>query len=71
MSSTGRIKALRGTYGFITAEDGRDLFFHGSDLLDGDVELGEGDLVSFDEVLPTPERGARASHIVFLKPKES
>ena len=49
-------------YGFITAEDGTDVFAHYSAIQgDGFKTLAEGDSVSFD-VLPG-EKGPKASNI--------
>jgi cold shock CspA family protein len=58
----GRIKALKPSFGFITAEDGRDFFFHDDDLVD-DLEVSEGDRVTFEVVEPQPEKGPRARDV--------
>ncbi len=61
----GNIKSLQPTFGFIHVEDGRDFFFHDSDLL-GDVELALGDRVTFEIVEPQPPKGPRARDVAFL-----
>jgi cold shock CspA family protein len=62
---TGTIKALRQTFGFIAAEDGRDFFFNLNDLTDAfDVKVG--DAVSFEAEVPQPEKGPRARGISFV-----
>ena len=50
-------------YGFITAEDGKDVFVHFSALqMDGFKVLDEGDAVEFDGV--NGEKGPQASNVV-------
>lgn len=60
----GTIKTLirqRG-FGFIAAEDGREIFFHRSGLVSGDFDsLQEGDKVEF-EVEKGP-KGPRATNV--------
>jgi CspA family cold shock protein len=52
-------------YGFITREDGGDVFAHYSAISgDGFKTLSEGDLVSFD--ITEGEKGPKASNIVKL-----
>jgi CspA family cold shock protein len=52
-------------YGFITREDGGDVFAHYSAISgDGFKTLAEGDLVSFD--ITEGEKGPKASNIVKL-----
>jgi CspA family cold shock protein len=52
-------------FGFITREDGGDVFAHYSAIAgDGFKSLSEGDAVSFDVV--DGEKGPRASNIVKL-----
>lgn len=64
---TGTIKHLRQTFGFIKADDGRDFFFHDSDVLGAsDIELGVGDRVSFEVVDPAPIKGPRARGVAWL-----
>lgn len=60
---TGKIKALRGGYGFITPDEGdKDVFFHASSL-DGATfdSLKEGQAVTFDAV--QGEKGPKAEHV--------
>jgi len=61
----GKIKKLirdRG-FGFITAEDGKDVFFHGSALIGEDFNaLEEGAIVEFDL-----ERGPKGHRAVNVK----
>ncbi len=59
---TGHIKNLQPTFGFIAGEDGRQYFFHDSDLVD-DFDVVVGDRVVFDVVDPEPEKGPRAAHV--------
>jgi len=60
----GKIKRLireRG-FGFITAEDGNEVFFHRSDLAGEDFDaLEEGTSVEFD--LETGPKGPRATNV--------
>ena len=50
-------------YGFITAEDGKDIFVHYADISgEGYKTLVEGDSVSFDVV--EGEKGLRAENVV-------
>ena len=50
-------------YGFITAEDGKDVFVHFSALqMDGFKVLDEGEEVEFDVV--NGEKGPQASNVV-------
>jgi cold shock CspA family protein len=62
----GRIKTLRETFGFITAADGREFFFHDSDLVE-DFDLSVGDSVTFEPVEPAPVKGPRAQQVVFVE----
>ena len=63
--ATGKVKwfnAEKG-YGFITAEDGTDLFVHFSAIQsDGFKTLDEGQAVSFD--ITQSDRGPQASNVV-------
>lgn len=63
---TGTVKwfdAAKG-YGFITAEDGKDIFVHFSSIqTDGYKTLNEGDKVSF-EVVDGGARGPQATDVV-------
>ena len=67
----GKIKRLMhergyGGYGFITAEDGTDVFFHRS-ALQGIrfATLKEGDRVKFD--LERDNRGPRAANVSLIR----
>ena len=63
--ATGKVKwfnAEKG-YGFITAEDGTDVFVHFSAIqADGFKTLDEGQAVSFD--ITQSDRGPQASNVV-------
>ena len=64
----GKIKRLiRGRgFGFISAEDGTEVFFHHSALLDMNFDtLEEGDSVEFD--IEKGYRGARAVNLKAVK----
>jgi len=64
----GKIKRLiRGRgFGFITAEDGSEVFFHRSALQGMNFDtLEEGDSVEFD--LETDDRGARAVNVKVIR----
>jgi cold shock CspA family protein len=52
-------------YGFLTAQDGQEYFFHASSLAAGISwhDLSEGDQVEFDVVTPQPVKGPRAANI--------
>lgn len=62
--STGKVKwfnAEKG-YGFITGDDGQDIFVHFSAIqTDGFKSLDEGQAVSFD--VSVSERGPQASNV--------
>jgi len=63
--SEGKVKWFnpRKGYGFIAADDGRDVFVHYSDITgDGYRTLVEGDPVSFDIV--EGEKGPRAENVI-------
>jgi CspA family cold shock protein len=63
--SDGRVKWFnpKKGYGFIAAEDGRDVFVHYSSITGkGYKSLAEGDPVSFDIV--EGEKGPRADNVV-------
>jgi CspA family cold shock protein len=64
---TGKVKwfnAEKG-YGFITSEDGKDVFAHFSQIQkDGFKSLEEGEAVSFD--ITEGQKGPQASNIVSL-----
>jgi CspA family cold shock protein len=68
-SLKGKVKRLirdRG-FGFITAEDGTEVFFHRSDLVETDFDtMEEGASVEFDM-----ESGAKGPRAVKVKPEES
>jgi len=52
-------------FGFITQEEGRDVFAHYSEIKgEGYKTLSEGDLVSFDVV--KGDKGPKASNIIKL-----
>ena len=60
-----RFNKVKG-FGFITAEDGRDVFFHYSQLLmDGYKTIPEGASVEFD--LVEGDRGLQAHNIQEIK----
>ena len=63
---TGEIKKLvrdRG-FGFITAEDGQDIFFHASALEPGAYDsLSEGDAVQFEIEEGDRGKGPRATQV--------
>jgi len=63
----GTIKALRldRGYGFITAEDGVEHFFHADDAGGQDAlrSLAIGDEVQFEPVVPVPLKGPRADAV--------
>jgi len=73
---TGKVKKFSKEkgYGFITKEDGTDVFFHYSQIImpNGETyrEIDEGANVEFDEV--QAERGPQAHNVkkVFDKPAE-
>ena len=72
----GKVKKLIGDrgFGFITAEDGSEVFFHRSDLLEADFDtMEEGADVEFD--LETGAKGPRAVKVRTgeseAKPEES
>lgn len=49
-------------FGFISADDGREVFFHRSELIDLNMEaLSEGDSLSFEVV--KGKKGPQATHI--------
>ena len=63
--SDGKVKWFnpRKGYGFIAAEDGRDIFVHYSSISgDGYKTLVEGDSVTFDAV--EGDKGLRAENVV-------
>ncbi len=64
--SSGRIKKViedRG-YGFIRADDGREIFFHMTELHDVDIkDLKEGDQMEFDVEKDPRGRGPKAVHV--------
>jgi len=68
------VRSLKGTikkviqqrgFGFIAAEDGKEIFFHRSGLAEGDFDaLEEGDSVEFDvEQSPKGERAANVKKV--------
>ncbi|NBK97962.1 MAG: cold-shock protein [Erysipelotrichia bacterium] len=62
--STGKVKFFNAEkgYGFITAEDGKDIFVHFSAIqVDGFKTLEEGQAVNFDVV--EGDRGPQASNV--------
>ena len=58
----GTVKFFNGMkeFGFITGEDGKDYFVHKSGLT-GDIEISEGDSVSFDT--ESGDRGLKAVNV--------
>ena len=64
--ASGRIKKViedKG-YGFIRADDGREIFFHMTDLHDVDIkDLKEGDPMEFDVEKDPSGRGPKAVHV--------
>ena len=63
--SEGTVKWFnpRKGYGFITAEDGKDIFVHYADISgEGYKTLVEGDAVTFDVI--EGEKGLRAENVV-------
>ena len=70
--SEGTVKWFnpRKGYGFITAEDGKDIFVHYADISgEGYRTLVEGDTVTFDIV--EGEKGLRAENVVHQSGPES
>ncbi len=62
--ATGKVKWFNNTkgYGFITAEDGTDIFVHHSDIQgEGFKSLDEGDAVEFD--ITQGEKGPKAANV--------
>jgi CspA family cold shock protein len=62
--ATGKVKWFDSTkrYGFITVDDGTDVFVHQNDIEgDGPRRLMEGDLVEF-ELTPGP-KGPKAANV--------
>lgn len=58
----------RDGYGFITTEDGRDIYFHSNSVIDDGFEsLDVGAEVRFTEVLG--EKGPQATTVEFVAPK--
>lgn len=68
----GTIKTLirnRG-FGFISAEDGREIFFHRSGFVKGDFDaLNEGDAVEFE--VEKGDKGPRATNISVSTPESA
>ena len=70
------MRSLKGTikkviqqrgFGFITAEDGKEIFFHRSGLAGGDFDsLQEGVNVEFD--IEEGPKGARAANVKVVTP---
>jgi CspA family cold shock protein len=70
--SEGTVKWFnpRKGYGFITAEDGKDIFVHYADISgEGYRTLVEGDIVTFDIV--EGEKGLRAENVIKKTASES
>jgi len=59
----GKIKRLTDKgFGFIEVENGKDMFFHSSAIIDTDFDsLREGDRVSYD--VGRSEKGPRAENV--------
>jgi len=56
-------------YGFIAAQDGKDVFVHYANITgDGYKTLNEGDPVTFDVV--DGEKGPRAENVISAPPSE-
>ncbi len=66
MMTDGTVKFfnMAKNFGFISADDGKEYFVHGSGLKDG-VNVKEGDKVSFDIV--DAERGPKAENVKLNK----
>ncbi len=63
--ATGKVKWFNNTkgFGFITADDGTDVFVHHSDIGgDGFKTLDEGDSVEFD--ITQGEKGPKAANVL-------
>ena len=58
----GKVKMFNATrgFGFITGDDGKDVYVHSTALASG-VVLAEGDMVEFD--VEAGERGPRAKNV--------
>ena len=65
----GTVKFFNRTknFGFISGDDGKDLFVHGSDVAEG-TTLDEGDKVSFD--VAEGEKGPKAENVKKLEEAE-
>lgn len=68
---TGTIKRLvtdRG-FGFLYGEDGQQYFLHRTDMAAGSsfADLAEDDPVTFELVMPTPEKGPRAGKVRLME----
>jgi CspA family cold shock protein len=65
----GRIKTLKQGFGFITPDDGsQDVFFHFSDVDEGERQLQEGASVEYEVI--QGEKGPRALAVVVKGPKQ-
>lgn len=62
----GRVRWLRGTWGFLRHLGGRDAFAHRTAILDGSLVVG--DIVCFMEAPGHPN--TRATHIASLSPHD-
>ena len=53
-------------FGFLRGDDGKEVFYHWSDVLPDLRHLRKGDIVTYSLVQPTPPRGPRACNITLI-----